>query len=160
MPRGVMAMGATVLGLVCADQFSKAAAIAELKGGPPVVVIPGLFSLAYGENNGCAWGMLQGHVWKLALFSCAMLAILAWKRKAVFPAGRWGLAAEAMLYAGIVGNLLDRVFRGYVVDMFDFYWSVHHFPTFNVADSLITLAAVILIVFGFIGDMKRKKFKS
>lgn len=155
-----MAMGAAVLGLVCADQLTKAAAVAWLKGADPVVVVPELFNLAYVENRGCAWGMLQGHVWPLALFAFAVLALLVWKRKAVFPAGRWGLAAETMLYAGVVGNLLDRVFRGRVVDMLDFHWGVHHFPVFNVADSFITLAAAILIAFGFLADAKAKKSKS
>lgn len=155
-----MAMFAAVLGLVCADQLAKAVAVAWLKGAAPVVALPGLFNLAYVENCGCAWGMLQGHVWPLALFAFAVLSILVWKRKAVFPAGRWGLAAETMLYAGVVGNLLDRVFRGHVVDMFDFHWGVHHFPVFNVADSFITLAAAILIAFGFLADAKAKKSKS
>lgn len=60
-----------------------------------------------------------------------------------------------MLYAGILGNLADRIFRGCVVDMFDFHWGVHHFPVFNVADSFITVAAAILIGAGFFAGKKK-----
>jgi signal peptidase II len=57
--------------------------------------------------------------------------------------------AEHLLYAGIIGNLIDRVYYRFVVDMFDFHWGVHHFPCFNVADSCITAAAFILIISSF-----------
>ena len=92
--------------------------------------------------------MLQGHVWPLAVFGIAVMGLLIWKRKSVFPRGGWGVLSEILLYAGIVGNLVDRLARGYVVDMFDFHWGVHHFPVFNVADSYITVAAALLIVLG------------
>ena len=67
----------------------------------------------------------------------------------MFPRGGWGVLCEILLYAGILGNLIDRLVRGYVVDMFDFHWGVHHFPVFNVADSYITVAAALLLILGF-----------
>ena len=140
---------AAVMNLLLVDQVVKAAAVSKLKGMAAVEVVPNLFNLAYVENRGCAWGMFQGHVWPLALFAILALGILIWKRKSVFPVGVWGTVAELLLYAGIVGNLVDRLFLGHVVDMFDFHWGVHHFPVFNVADSYITVAAAILILFGF-----------
>ena len=139
---------AVVANLVLVDAVSKEIAAALLKGRAAVSVIPGLFSLAYVENRGCAWGMLQGHVWPLAIFAFFALGVMVWKRKPIFPPGGWGAAAEVMLYAGVIGNLVDRLSRGCVVDMFDFHWGVHHFPVFNVADSFITVAAAILIVHG------------
>ncbi len=135
--------------LLLLDQIVKALAVVHLKGAPPFKVIEGVFDLAYVENRGCAWGMFQGSVWPLAIFAMVAMALLIWKRRSVFPAGKTGLVAEFLLYSGIVGNLCDRVFRGFVVDMFDFHWGVHHFPCFNVADSYITVAATLLIVFEF-----------
>ncbi len=140
---------AAVVNLLLVDQIVKAAAIFYLKGQPARVVVDGLFNLAYVENRGCAWGMLQGQVWPLAIFAFIALGVLFWKRTAIFPAGKWGIVAELLLYAGIIGNLIDRISRGAVVDMFDFHWGVHHFPCFNVADSYITVAATILIAYGF-----------
>ena len=51
-----------------------------------------------------------------------------------------------LLYAGIIGNVIDRLFRGYVIDMFDFHWGVHHFPCFNIADSCICVAVGLLLL--------------
>jgi len=136
---------AAVMNLLLADQFVKAASVYRLKGRPPVEVL-GVFNLAYVENRGCAWGMFQGHVWPLAVFGIVALAFLVWKRKSVFPRGVCGIVAELTLYAGILGNLVDRLWLGYVVDMFDFHWGVHHFPCFNVADVYINIAAGLLIL--------------
>jgi signal peptidase II len=139
---------AAVMNLLLLDQVVKAAAIQKLKGAPPLEVLP-FFNLAYVENRGCAWGMFQGQVWPLAVFGAVAFIFLIWKRKSVFPSGIWGLVAEHLLYAGILGNLIDRVYYRFVVDMFDFHWGVHHFPCFNVADSCITVAAFIMILSSF-----------
>ena len=133
------------LNLLAVDAVVKEISVARLKGAAAVSVIPGVFDLAYVENRGCAWGLFQGQVWPLAAFAAVAFALLVWKRKSVFPRGVWGLVAEHLLYAGILGNLIDRLYYRFVVDMFDFHWGVHHFPCFNVADSCITVAAGILI---------------
>ena len=148
---------AAVANLLLLDQIVKAASVSLLKGHPPRAVLDGLFDLAYVENRGCAWGMFQGQVWPLAVFACIALGLLFWKRRAVFPAGRAGVVAELLLYAGIVGNLVDRVARGFVVDMFDFHWGVHHFPVFNVADTYITVAAGLLILLGLLESRREKR---
>jgi signal peptidase II len=148
MLRRIVITAAAVTNLLFFDQAVKAAAVSFLRGRPPRVVVEGFFDLAYVENRGCAWGMLQGHVWPLAAFAFVALGVMLWKRKSIFPPGGWGASAEVMLYAGVIGNLVDRLARGCVVDMFDFHWGVHHFPVFNVADSFITVAAAILIVHG------------
>ena len=149
MLRRIILFSAAVANLLLLDQIVKAASVSSLRGRPSVEVIPNLFNLAYVENRGCAWGMLQGHVWPLAVFAIAAMGLLIWKRRSIFPKGAAGVLAEILLYAGILGNLVDRIARGCVVDMFDFHWGVHHFPVFNVADSYITVAAVLLLVLGF-----------
>lgn len=130
------------LNLAFADQLVKEIAVVRLKAQAAIAVIPGWFNLAYVENRGCAWGMLQGHVWPLAVFGLMALAFLVWKQRKIFGDG---VIVPAMLYAGIAGNLIDRIFRGYVVDMFDFHAGVHHFPCFNVADAFISVAAALMI---------------
>ena len=137
---------AAVANLVLADAITKELAAGYLKGSAAVSVIPNVFNLAYVENRGCAWGMFQGQVWPLAVFGLVALAFLVWKRKSVFGSGRLVAIAEPLLYAGIIGNVIDRLFRGYVVDMFDFHWGVHHFPCFNVADSLICIAVGLMLL--------------
>ena len=142
---------AAVANLVLADAITKELAAGYLKGSAAVSVIPNVFNLAYVENRGCAWGMFQGQVWPLAVFGLIALAFLIWKRKSVFTPSRlipdpYSLIPECLLYAGILGNIIDRLFRGYVIDMFDFHWGIHHFPCFNVADSLICIAVGLLLL--------------
>ena len=141
---------AVVIHLVLADAVTKELASGLLKSSDPFTVIPGFFDLAYVENRGCAWGMFQGQVWPLAAFAAVALAFLVWKRKVVFSGGRAAAVAEVLLYAGIVGNLIDRMFRGFVIDFFDFHWkAAYHFPCFNLADTFITVAAGLLILCSF-----------
>ena len=161
---------AVVANLVLTDAVTKELARGYLGAGasrPRVIeVIPILFNLAYVENRGCAWGMFQGQVWPLAVFGLVALAFLIWKRKSVFGGhetedGRLGwtrlsAVAEPLLYAGIIGNVIDRLFRGYVIDMFDFHWGIHHFPCFNVADSLICVAVGLMLLASFFGEKASK----
>ena len=137
---------AAVTNLVFVDAYVKEFAVRVLKDQAAIAVIPGFFNLAYVENRGCAWGMFQGAVWPLALFGVAALVFLIWKRRDVFGDG---FVAPSLLYAGIIGNLIDRVTRKYVVDMFDFHWGVHHFPCFNVADVCICTAAGLMVLSSF-----------
>ena len=147
---------AVVANLVLADAITKELAAGYLRGSAAVSVIPGLFNLAYVENRGCAWGMFQGQVWPLAVFGILALAFLIWKRKSVFGSGRRLSLAEPLLYAGIIGNVIDRLFRGYVVDMFDFHWGIHHFPCFNVADSLICISVGLLLLASLFEGRKKQ----
>ena len=140
---------AAVANLVLADAVVKELSAGLLKGRAAVEVVPGLFNLAYVENRGCAWGMLQGHVWPLAVFGIVALGFLICKRKSVFGNGIANRAAEILLYAGIIGNLIDRVCRGYVIDLFDFYIKNSHFPCFNLADAYISVAAGLMILCSF-----------
>ena len=144
-----------VANLVLVDAVTKELAAGCLRGAAAVSVIPGLFNLAYVENRGCAWGMFQGQVWPLAVFGLGALAFLIWKRKTVFGLETkdmrrgWailGAVAEPLLYSGIIGNVIDRLFRGYVIDMFDFHWGIRHFPCFNIADSCICIAVGLLLM--------------
>ena len=152
---------AVVLNLVLADAVVKELTCGLLgpaaESGPRVVcVIPGLFNLSYVENRGMAWGLMQGYVWPLAAFACVAIAVLIWKRRSIFPAGVAGTVAELLLHAGILGNLIDRLARGCVIDMFDFHWGPHHFPCFNVADSLITVAVGLLILSSFMAPRRKQ----
>ena len=151
---------AVAINLVLFDAISKEVAAATLRNGPGIPIIPGFFNLAYVENRGCAWGLFQGMVWPLAAFGCLAFVFFIWKRKELFYASvgkcrgakALGFTAECLLYAGITGNLIDRIFRGYVIDFLDFYWKTSHFPCFNLADSYISIAAFILILMSFFGN--------
>lgn len=99
----------------------------------------GWFAFTYVENTGASFGMLQGFSWLLIIIGMAALGLLAWFRKEV------PLVPGVLVTGGIVGNLVDRLVLGYVIDFVDFKF----FPVFNVADACITAGIGIWIVIVF-----------
>ena len=138
-----------VVNLLLVDAVTKELAAGYLKGSAAISVVAGCFDLAYVENRGCAWGMLQGQVWPLAIVAVVALVLLVWKRRSFFGVSRLGAVAEPLLYAGILGNLIDRLVRGYVIDFIDLHYAAYHFPCFNVADVCITFAAGLVLFSSF-----------
>lgn len=140
-------LGASLL-LVLADQYTKLLATAHLRDQEPIVLIEGVFELLYSENRGAAFGMLQGKqtfFFLVAILVFAAAAYAMWR----MPSGRerryHGLKICAiMITAGALGNLVDRMLLGYVVDFL--YFSLINFPIFNVADIYVTTATAALLV--------------
>lgn len=136
---------AVFLAVLAFDQATKVWVERAFALGESVEVFP-VFALTYVRNQGAAWGLFQGaHLW-LAGFGAVAVAgcCLFWRR--IFGPHAWAPPLGGLLLAGIVGNLIDRVRLGYVVDFLDFHWGDAHFPCFNVADSAICVAVVALIV--------------
>jgi signal peptidase II len=138
--------------VVAADQLTKHWAVASLKPVGSIPVIPGLFSLSYVENPGAAWGMLAGRQFFLIGFSLATLAFLLWRRRDLFGPLWGGSVTLSLIAGGVVGNLIDRVRLGEVIDFLDVYWKTHHWPAFNVADSAICVGVALLAL-----DMLREE---
>lgn len=147
----MLAITAVLLPLIL-DQITKLLAIEHLQNKPPVPVIPGLLQLAYAENTGAAWGMLQDHTAWLALLSVGATVVTTIM---IVQAIRHGAISEVLAFAiltgGIIGNAIDRIARGAVVDFIDFHVRNWHWPTFNVADTAITIG-VTLVVLRFWGQ--------
>lgn len=132
--------------LILLDQVTKLLALQNLKGQNPVTLIPDVFQLLYVENRGAAFGILQNRQWVFLIITVIVLAALVWALPKI-PQERHFLPLTLCLCfigAGAVGNMIDRIFRGYVIDFF--YFKLIDFPVFNVADIYVTMAAVILIV--------------
>lgn len=118
-------------------------------------VIPGVFWLHHAANTGVAFGMFNGTAYANYAFGAISLGALAllyvFHRKGAFPGG-FSRVAVALLVAGIFGNLTDRLLHGYVVDFlkFDFGFAPFNpWPSFNVADSCVVVAAVLLALSSF-----------
>lgn len=135
--------------LVLADQYTKLLAVQNLKGSEPFIIFKGVFELFYLENRGAAFGLLQN---QRIFFVIATLAAMG---AAVYfyvltPKGKKYLPLRLciiFLTAGALGNFIDRVIQGYVVDFF--YFSLIDFPIFNVADIYVTVTFIILILLIF-----------
>ena len=132
--------------LVWLDQYTKKLAVAYLKGKDAIAVWKDVFELRYLENRGAAFGMLQG---KQAVFFVIALLVLAGVCYILYkmPAEKRYIPLTACLAgicSGAVGNMIDRMVNGYVVDFL--YFSLIDFPIFNVADIYVTVATACLVI--------------
>ncbi len=131
--------------IVVADQVSKYYAENLLASRGAVSVIPGILDLTYVRNTGAAWGMLKGARWFFVVLTVAIcVLIFYWLFKK--NSDLTGLARVSLLLiaAGAIGNMIDRLFLAYVRDMI--YISCINFPVFNVADSAVTVGAILFVL--------------
>ena len=140
-----------VVGIVLLDQVTKAMVHAWLPLYSSVTVIPGLLDFSYVRNTGVAFGFLNAVdiPFKRALMTAiglfALIAISLYASR-VPPDQRLARLGLAAIIGGAIGNLIDRIASGYVVDFVDVYWGSWHFWAFNVADAAITVGACCLIL--------------
>lgn len=127
------------------DQITKYLIQQKLLTGQ-IVIIPGFFDLSYVQNTGAAWGIMQGFNGGLVILSIVMLAVLIIFRRSILQDCMIHRIATGLMIGGIVGNLVDRVRLGYVVDFLHFFWRNHHFPSFNVADSAICVGVALYMI--------------
>lgn len=138
--------GASVLLLLVLDQFTKYFASTYLANGHSIVLIEGVFQLHYLENQGAAFGMLQGKkLWFVAItLIMLLLMVLVYFRTPFEKRYRWFRIILTLLTAGAIGNLIDRLRLNYVVDFF--YFELINFPIFNIADIYVTVGMALLFI--------------
>lgn len=131
--------------IVVLDQLSKWLTVSNIALYEDIPFIPGILSLTYVRNIGAAFSAFQGQQWLFALVFAVFTALVIWeyfKKPLPFTTlERWLIAA---IYGGGLGNMIDRVRLGYVIDMIqtDFM----NFPVFNVADCFITCGSILLMI--------------
>lgn len=128
---------------VVADQFIKTMVVNQLQPVGSVTIIPGLLNLTFLKNSGAAFGILQNQIWLFAaitiLLSAAIIFVLFAYQEHTF----FSYAAAILIIAGGIGNLIDRLYYGYVID----YIHVSFFPPiFNFADCCVTVGCVCFIL--------------
>ncbi len=132
--------------LVALDQWTKSLAVRYLAGQDALVLIPGVFQLEYLENRGAAFGLLQNQIWLFIILTAIFLAAAVWiylrlpKTRRYLPLH----IIAVVLVSGALGNLIDRIRLGYVVDFF--YFSLIDFPIFNMADIYVVLSFLALMI--------------
>jgi signal peptidase II len=117
-----------------------------------VEIIPGYLRLSYWQNSGVAFGLFDAvaSVWKpyiLAALAVVAVVVIVVYGEHMPPERKLLRASLAIIIGGILGNLVDRIVRGYVIDFIDFHiYDTFHWPTFNVADSAITIGIALLLI--------------
>ena len=133
--------------IVGADMLLKSWCAANIKGAADVPLIPGVIRLTYTENTGAAFSVLEGgrwfFVWLGAAVVIALLLLVRFDRH--LRGNKLVMASVVLMLAGTTGNLLDRLFQGYVIDMF--HPEFVRFATFNIADAALTLGGVTFCSF-------------
>lgn len=142
-------MVALIIGvlLVVFDQLVKYWVVTELRPVGSIKLIENLFYLTYVENRGAAFGFMEGAKWFLIILTLAVItvAVIYYIKIKNQRDKMWLKASIVMICSGGVGNLIDRIFRGFVVDLFDVIIFGYDFPVFNVADILIVLGTALLM---------------
>lgn len=146
-------LGAVILSGI--DQLSKLFVLRYIKPEDTIPLLKGIFHLTYCENRGAAFGILQGRFG--LLFITTLLVIIAAtvymiKKR---PQSLTLTTSVTLLIGGAIGNLIDRVCRGFVIDFLDF--RLIHFPIFNIADCFVVCGAILLVIYVlFIEEHKDK----
>ena len=133
---GLLAVGGLVL-----DQWLKAYMTANIPLGQTQPLIPGIIELRTVHNYGAAWSSFSGQRWLLVIVTCCIVAAVAWCLVRRIVCHPLGVAACFMVVSGGIGNIIDRIRLGYVVDMFNLLFM--EYPVFNVADIFVVCGAVL-----------------
>ena len=126
------------------DQLTKVLTEKFIKAA--ITVIPGFFNLIYVRNPGAAWGILAGKGGLLLIISIAVLILIIIYIRKLTEGWMERYLSISLICGGILGNSLDRILRGSVVDFLDVYVGTHHWPAFNVADSAICIGVLIFVI--------------
>lgn len=133
------------LAALAADQWVKYWTVSHLALGAQAPLLPGVIELLRVHNFGAAWSSFSGMRWLLVVVNCVIIGVIGYllARKTVrHPLGR---IAGTLIIAGGLGNILDRVRLGYVVDMFNFQFM--NYPVFNVADICVVSGAILAAIY-------------
>lgn len=145
---------AAIVGIIALDQLSKVLVCAFLYG-EQVAIIPGILRFTYVENTGMAFGMLSDHRWIFMVLSVIGIGAVA-VYLYLYQKTTLGRIALSLIVGGGIGNMIDRIFRGFVVDFIDFC----AFPSlwawvFNIADAAVCIGAA-LFIFDLVRDLVRE----
>ncbi|PQF22571.1 signal peptidase II [Enterococcus mundtii] len=146
-------ISALIIGI---DQWVKWLIVDNFALGETKSVIPGILSLNHIRNFGAAWSLLEGKMWFFTVVTIiAVVVILTLMIKNRTNGSRWFMIGLTLILAGAIGNFIDRVRLGYVVDMFqtDFM----NFPIFNVADISLVIGVICVLIYIILDEKEQRK---
>ena len=137
-----------IIAIICIilDQLSKLLVISNLSVGRGFSVIPSFFSILYIRNTGAAWGIFSNGTIILAVGSVVFLFFAIKYIYDLKSISKLSVFSYGMLLGGIVGNLIDRLFRNYVIDFLSFNLFGYSFPVFNIADCFIVISIILIVI--------------
>lgn len=145
--------------IVAADQFTKWLVLQNMELGERIPVFEPYLAWLSHRNRGAAWGMLEGQMWLFGIITVAVIiGIIYYFHK--YAKGQPLMQLSLMvILGGAIGNFIDRMLRGEVVDFVDVLIPVinYHFPIFNIADAALTIGVILMIIFVIYDEKQQKK---
>ena len=135
--------------LLLIDQISKVLVAYYFEVGESKVIIDNFFSLTYIKNSGAAWGMFAGGTIFLAIVSILFLGFIISSIKKMEDVTTFNVITYSLIISGIIGNMIDRIVRGSVIDFFNFYIFGYDYPVFNIADIFIVVGIILIVIESF-----------
>lgn len=152
-----LALGLGIL-VLALDQWTKVIVERRFRLGESIPVWDHFFSLTYVRNNGAAWSILSGQGWLLLAVAALVTAAVIWKFRSLTEGYAERCFALILVLGGVAGNSIDRIWRGSVVDFFDFHWyDKYHYPVFNVADIAICVGVGLFVLSTLLRPSKKKE---
>ena len=133
-----------IVALIALDQWVKFEIVKGIQLGGVKPFIPKILSLTYLRNTGAAFSILENQQWLFAVITLVVIGAAIWYLSKHIKGSVWLLSALSLIIAGGIGNFIDRMRQGFVVDMFQLDFI--NFAIFNVADSYLTIGVLVLIV--------------
>lgn len=142
--------------LVVIDQIVKILVISKLALQQSITIINNFFNITYVRNTGAAWSILSGNVLLLIMISVLALVVIYYYLIKDKELNKIDIVSYSMLIGGIIGNLIDRIVHGYVIDYLDFKIFNYNFPIFNIADTLIVISIIIIGISLIVGEYREQ----
>lgn len=142
--------------LIVIDQIIKILVINKMALQQSIIVINNFFNITYVRNTGAAWSILSGNVLLLIMISVLALVTIYYYLIKDKDLNKIDIVSYSMLIGGIIGNLIDRIVHGYVIDYLDFKIFNYNFPIFNIADTLIVISIIIIGISLIVGEYREQ----
>ena len=133
-----------IVALIALDQWVKFEIVKNIQLGEVKPFIPKILSLTYLRNTGAAFSILENQQWLFAVITLVVIGAAIWYLSKHIKGSAWLLSGLSLIIAGGIGNFIDRMRQGFVVDMFQLDFI--NFAIFNVADSYLTIGVMVLVV--------------
>ncbi len=141
---------------VVIDQVVKILVINKMALQQSITIINNFFNITYVRNTGAAWSILSGNVLLLIMISVLALVTIYYYLIKDKDLNKIDIVSYSMLIGGIIGNLIDRIVHGYVIDYLDFKIFNYNFPIFNIADTLIVISIIIIGISLIVGEYREQ----
>lgn len=144
-------------GIIILDQLTKWLVVRNMEVRESIPIVENIIHLTSHRNAGAAFGILQGQMWLFYVATVAVVAVIIYMIQTQLEGSRWYGTALGLILGGAIGNFIDRLLEGAVVDFIDVYIFTYNFPIFNVADISLVTGVIMVIIHVFLEEKRQEK---